>query len=76
MRLDGKREGAAKARWEITPHYAERLELMKTYSRNCVPKRADLGLWQVKSCDATHEVNLDMGSDACKMLMPTSIGDR
>ena len=66
MRFDSKREGAAQARWEITPHYAERLELMKTYSRHCVPKRADLGLWQVKSGDATHEVNLDMGTCSCR----------
>jgi hypothetical protein len=45
VRFDGKREGAHKSSWEITPHYAEKLELMKKYSRNCIPKRSDLGLW-------------------------------
>jgi hypothetical protein len=49
MRWDAKREGAAKGTWEITPYYAEQLELMKKYSRNCIPKRADIDLWQVQS---------------------------
>jgi hypothetical protein len=55
MRWDAKREGAAKGTWEITSYYAEQLELMKTYSRNCIPKRADIDLWQVQSGKATEE---------------------
>uniref|UniRef100_A0A8R7NZF4 SWIM-type domain-containing protein n=1 Tax=Triticum urartu TaxID=4572 RepID=A0A8R7NZF4_TRIUA len=73
VRFDGKREGAAKARWDITPYYTERLELMKTYSRNCIPKRADLGLWQVKSGDATHEVNLATRSCSCRKWDMTAL---
>ncbi|XP_047050729.1 uncharacterized protein LOC124655949 [Lolium rigidum] len=46
VRHDGKREGADKASWEIAPHYAEKLELMKTFSKKCTAIRADVGLWQ------------------------------
>jgi hypothetical protein len=66
VRHDGKREGAAKAHWEITPHYAEKLELMKTFSRKCTAIRADVGLWQVKSGEHTYEVNLDNKTCACR----------
>jgi hypothetical protein len=66
VRFDGKRDGAEKARWEITPHYTEKLELMKTYSRKCVPKRADLGLWQVKSGEVTHEINRTTRICSCR----------
>jgi hypothetical protein len=43
------------------------LEMMKQYSRPCVPKRADVGLWQVKSSgDHTYEVNLDNKTCSCR----------
>ena len=66
VRFDEKRHGAETSKWEITPHYAEKLELMKKYSRDCVPKRSDDGLWQVKSGDNTHAVNLDMYTCSCR----------
>ncbi|KAK1651807.1 hypothetical protein QYE76_069612 [Lolium multiflorum] len=46
VRHDGKRVGGQQASWAITPHYTEMLELMKKYSRACVPKRSDIDLWQ------------------------------
>lgn len=73
QRHDAKREGAKTSGWEITPHYAERLELMKKYSRDCIPKRADLGLWQVKSGKRTHEVNLDSRSCSCRKWQMTGL---
>lgn len=66
MRHDNKREGGRKASWEITPHYAEQLELMKKYSRDCEPKRADLGLWQVKSGKRTHSLDLNNMTCSCR----------
>jgi hypothetical protein len=66
VRFDEKREGGKKAAWEITPFYAERLELNKTWARNCVPQRADEGLWQVASGDHTYELNLATRSCSCR----------
>jgi hypothetical protein len=66
MRHDGKRDGGQKASWAITPHYTEMLELMKKYSRACVPKRSDIDLWQVQSGDHTEEVNLDKRTCSCR----------
>ena len=55
-----------KSYWEITPHYAEKLELMKKYAKNCVPKRADDGLWQVASGERTYEINLQKRTCSCR----------
>ena len=66
VRFDEKRAGAKNSSWEITPHYAEKLELMKKFARNCVPKRADDGLWQVASGDHTYSVNLANRTCACR----------
>ncbi|CAM0874786.1 unnamed protein product [Alopecurus aequalis] len=66
VRFDEKRTGDGTAKWEITPHYAERLEMMKKYSRDCVPLRSDLGLWHVKSGNHTEEVNLDVATCSCR----------
>jgi hypothetical protein len=33
----GKRTCATYSSWEIAPHYAEKLEVMKKYSRGCIP---------------------------------------
>ena len=65
-RFDEKREGGRKSSWEITPHYAEKLEMMKKYARNCTPQRADVGLWQVSSGDHTYEVNLEKNTCSCR----------
>ena len=61
-----RRERVEKSSWEITPHYAEKLEMMKKYARNCTPQRADVGLWQVSSGDHTYEVNLEKNTCSCR----------
>lgn len=66
VRFDDKRDGGRKSRWEITPHYAEKLEMMKKYARHCIPQRADEGLWQVASGDHTYELNLDSRTCPCR----------
>jgi hypothetical protein len=37
VRYDGKRDGASSSSWEIAPSYAEKLEIMKKYARDCTP---------------------------------------
>jgi hypothetical protein len=66
VRFDEKREGGKKAAWEITPFYSEKLELNKKWGRRCEPKRADHGLWQVKSGDHTYELNLEKRTCSCR----------
>jgi hypothetical protein len=66
VRYDGKRDGASSSSWEIAPSYAEKLEIMKKYARDCTPQRADVGLWQVQSGKNTHEVNLDKHTCSCR----------
>jgi hypothetical protein len=66
MRFDDKREGGRSSSWEITPYYAEKLELMKLYARKCISTRADVGLWQVKSGEKSYEVNLDNRTCSCR----------
>jgi hypothetical protein len=66
MRFDSKREGGRSSSWEITPYYAEKLELMKLYARRCISSRADVGLWQVKSGEKSYEVNLDNRTCSCR----------
>ena len=63
-----KRVGVATARWEITPHFTEILELSKKYSRFCTPRISDVDLWQVKNRkgDAIHEVNLVARTCGCR----------
>jgi hypothetical protein len=63
-----KRIGVAVARWEITPHFTEMLEMSKKYSRFCTPRIADIGLWQVtnKKGDAIHAVNLQARTCGCR----------
>jgi hypothetical protein len=63
-----KREGAATARWEITPHYTEMLELAKKYSRTCTPRIAGPHLWQVTNGkgDQIHAVDLEARTCGCR----------
>lgn len=46
-RFEAKRVGIQKAEWEITPTYAEKLELEKKNSKFCRPVCAAKGLWQI-----------------------------
>jgi hypothetical protein len=66
MRWDATREGATKGTWEITSYFPEQLELMKKYSRNYIPKSADIDLWQVQSGKATHEAIIATRSCSCR----------
>jgi hypothetical protein len=47
VRHEGKRSGAASARWDITPTYCEILEENKKYSRNYKSMKSVGNLWQV-----------------------------
>jgi hypothetical protein len=73
VRFDGKREGGLTSAWEIAPYYAEKLEVMKKYSRDCVPKRSDMGLWQVQSGKVTHEVNMVSRTCSCRKWQMTGL---
>lgn len=68
IRNNEKRLGAVKARWQITPHFTEQLELAKKSSRWCTPRISDVGLWQVTNAkgDATHSVNLVDRTCGCR----------
>lgn len=68
VRNHEKRTGAGIARWEITPHFSEQLEMSKKNSRFCTPRIADVGLWQVTNAkgDATHAVNLVDRTCGCR----------
>lgn len=67
VRNEGKRTGAAKARWEITPTYSEILEENKKWSRMCRSKKSVDGLWEVSSgVDRTYAVSLPNRTCGCK----------
>lgn len=66
IRFNLKREGVAGCRWEITPTYAERLEIEKKWSNNYKPICAGPGIWQVSSGQRTHVVNLDERTCGCR----------
>jgi hypothetical protein len=63
-----KRVGGTTARWEITPHFSELLEMANKFSRFCTPRVADIGLWQVTNSKgtATHVVNFEARSCGCR----------
>ena len=63
-----KREGRDLARWEITPHYAEELELAKKYAKYCTHMISGRDLWQVKNgkSDQTHDVDLAVRTCGCR----------
>ena len=66
VRWHEKRERGKAAFWEITPHYAEKLELEKERARYCKPIQAGVNLWQVTSGQQTHPVNLDNHTCGCR----------
>ena len=63
-----KRVGVANAKWHITSHFSEQLEVAKKYARWCTPRIVDIGLWQVTNGkgDATHAVNLVARTCGCR----------
>ncbi|EEC67236.1 hypothetical protein OsI_34166 [Oryza sativa Indica Group] len=64
-KCNDKREGVAAAKWEITPHYIEKLELEKTNSRYCRPVCAGRGIWQVSCGEYTYAVHLENRTCGC-----------
>lgn len=65
-RFEAKRMGIQKAKWEIIPTYAEKLEWEKKNANNCRPVCAAKGLWQITSGVRTHVVNLDARTCGCR----------
>ena len=49
LRWHRNRESGKAALWEITPHYAEKLEVEKERAKFCKPIQAGVNLWQVTS---------------------------
>jgi hypothetical protein len=66
VKYSGIRRNTRNILWEITPHYSEKLEESKKYSRKCVARNADLGLFQVISGSRVHAVNLTSRTCGCK----------
>ncbi|KAM0845895.1 hypothetical protein ACQ4PT_056048 [Festuca glaucescens] len=67
VRNDDKRTGAAKARWEICPTYAEIIEENKRWSRMYRSNKYVDGLWEVTNgTDKTYAVNLNGRTCGCK----------
>lgn len=68
VRNHGKRVGGQSARWEITPHFTEQLELAKTYSRPCTPRISGNDLWEVTNGkgDQIHAVDLVARTCGCR----------
>jgi hypothetical protein len=73
VKYSGIRAKTDMTRWEITPHYTEKLEEAKKYSRTCTAKNADIGLWQVASGSRIHAVNLVAKTCGCKKWDLTGI---
>ena len=57
-RFNSNREGIASAQWEITPHYAEKIEVEKRDARYCRAVCAGRGIWQVTCGEMTYAVNI------------------
>ncbi|XP_044454122.1 uncharacterized protein [Triticum aestivum] len=66
VRWHRNRESGREARWEITPHYSEKLEIEKERARYCKPIQAGVNLWQVTSGEQTHAVNLEVETCGCR----------
>ncbi|KAM0829400.1 hypothetical protein ACQ4PT_066876 [Festuca glaucescens] len=64
VKYSGTRDKAERARWEITPFYAEKLEEAKRWSRECSAKLAEEGLWQVTS-GSGRVVAVDLRAKTC-----------
>ncbi|KAE8794320.1 translation initiation factor IF-2-like [Hordeum vulgare] len=60
VRWHRNREKGKAALWEITPHYAEKLEVEKEMARFCKPIQNGVNLWHVTSGQQTHVVNLEV----------------
>ena len=66
VRWHRNRERVKSCLWEITPHYAKKLEVEKERARFCKPIQAGVNLWQVTSGQQTHAVNLELYTCGCR----------
>ncbi|KAM0891124.1 hypothetical protein ACQ4PT_026581 [Festuca glaucescens] len=68
VRNHEKRVGGETARWVITPHFMEQLELAKKYSRPCTPRISGTDLWEVTNGkgDQIHAVDLAARTCGCR----------
>ena len=66
MRWHRNRESGKNAKWDITPHYSEKLEVEKERAKYCKPIQAGVDLWQVTSGHQTHAVNLQVHTCGCR----------
>ncbi|KAE8787385.1 hypothetical protein D1007_38703 [Hordeum vulgare] len=73
VRWHRNRESGKKARWRITPHYSEKLEIEKERAKYCKPIQAGVNLWQVTSGQQTHVVNLELQTCGCRKWNLTGI---
>jgi hypothetical protein len=64
-RTHNKRDGTMDANWEITPIWAEKLELEKNSARYCISLQAGIALWQVTCNDRTYTVDLEKRTCEC-----------
>jgi hypothetical protein len=64
-RTHNKRDGTMDANWEITPIWAEKLELEKSSARYCISLQAGIALWQVTCNDRTYTVDLEKRTCEC-----------
>ncbi|KAE8785608.1 hypothetical protein D1007_40681 [Hordeum vulgare] len=73
VRWHRNRESGRTARWRITPHYSEKLEIEKERARYCKPILVGVNLWQVISGQQTHVVNLELQTCGCRKWNLTGI---
>ena len=73
VRTEGKRTGASKARWEITPTYVELLEENKKWSRMYRSRKVAEGLWEVSHGEKCYAVNLTTMTCGCNKWDMTGI---
>ena len=76
VRWHRNRESGKKARWDITPHYSEKLEVKKERAKYCKPIQAGVDLWQVTSGQQTHAINLQLHTCGCRKWDLGGIPDR
>jgi hypothetical protein len=58
VKYGGTRAKAENTTWEITPHFIEKLEDAKKWSRVCAAKKCEVGLWQVSITRRNYAVDL------------------
>ncbi|KAE8810381.1 hypothetical protein D1007_12845 [Hordeum vulgare] len=73
VRWHGNSESEKTARWRVTPHYSEKLEIEKERVKYCKPMQDGVNLWKVTSGPQTHAVNLELQTCGCRKWNLTRI---